>query len=301
MKILILGLNSQVSNTIKKNESTLNKKGFEIYYLDRTYLDLNKLYKAIFEIEPEVIINSFVYHPVDDCEKNKKLSYNVNYLFIKKLITILNLSFPNIFFIHLSSDYVFDGKKKQGSYLDNEKRNPLNVLGQHKQKSEDYLIDNYKKVVIVRTSWLFSEFNNNFVVKIFKKLKEQKSIAVVSDQFGNPTSANSLIIFIFDYLIKQNNNITKKIYNFCNYPSVSWHIFAENIFNILFSKKIIKKNLYIDEMELAELKKINYFAKRPINSSMLIKNIEKDFKTYKKVYWYIELEKIIKILIKNAK
>lgn len=301
MRILILGLNSQVSNTIKKKEPALNKKGFKIYYLDRTYLDLNKLSKAIHEIEPEVIINSFVYHPVDDCEKNKILSNKVNYLFIKKLIKILNLSFSNVFFIHISSDYVFDGKKKLGNYLDNDKRNPLNVLGQHKKKSEDHVINNYKKGVIIRTSWLFSEFNNNFVIKIYKKLKEQNSIKVVSDQFGNPTSVNSLVDFIFNYLIKQNNSVTKKIYNFCNYPSVSWHIFAENIFNILFKNKIIKKNIYIDEMKLTELKKINYLAKRPINSSMLIKNIENDFKKYKKVYWYFELEKIIKILIKNVK
>lgn len=300
MKILILGLNSQISKTIKKKIGSRKMKKYDFLFLDRKYMNKKNLSIEIEKYKPNTIINTTVFHPVDDCEKHIKKSKKINVLLVKDLINIFKYQKINPLFIHFSSDYVFEGNPKKLAYKDNAYRNPINVLGNHKKQSEDLIFKYYKNGIIIRTSWLFSEFNENFVIKIFNKLINNNSLKVVSNQFGNPTSANSLVNFIFDYLLVKNKFKNKvNIYNFCNFPSVSWHIFAETIFNLMFKNKLIKKNLYVDEINAEEITKLNYLAKRPKNSSLLINNINKNFKKYKPVYWYNELESVIRTITKK--
>ncbi len=300
MKILILGLNSQISKTIKKKIGSRKMKKYDFLFLDRKFMNKKNLSIEIKKYKPNTIINTTVFHPVDDCEKHINKSKKINVLLVKDLINIFKYQKINPLFIHISSDYVFEGNPKKLAYKDNAYRNPINVLGNHKKQSEDLILKFYKNGIIIRTSWLFSEFNENFVIKIFNKLINNNSLKVVSNQFGNPTSANSLVNFIFDYLlVKDKFKYKVNIYNFCNFPSVSWHIFAETIFNLMFKNKLIKKNLYVDEINAEEITKLNYLAKRPKNSSLLINNINKNFKKYKPIYWYNELESVIRTISKK--
>tara|TARA_A100001015_G_scaffold260636_1_gene305522 strand:+ start:4789 stop:5694 length:906 start_codon:yes stop_codon:yes gene_type:complete len=300
MKILILGLNSQISKTIHKKIGTKKMKKYDFLFLDRKYMNKKSLSTEIKKYKPNTIINTTVFHPVDDCEKYINKSKKINVLLIKDLINIFKYQKINPLFIHISSDYVFEGNPKKLAYTDNAYRNPINVLGNHKKQSEDLILKYYKNGIIIRTSWLFSEFNKNFVTKIFNKLINNNSLKVVSNQFGNPTSTNSLVNFIFDYLlIKKKVKYKINTYNFCNFPSVSWHIFAETIFNLMYKNKLIKKNLYVDEISSEEIIDLNYLAKRPKNSSLLIDNINRNFKKYKPIYWYNELETVIKSITKD--
>ena len=146
MKILILGLNSQISKTIHKKIGTKKMKKYDFLFLDRKYMNKKSLSTEIKKYKPNTIINTTVFHPVDDCEKYINKSKKINVLLIKDLINIFKYQKINPLFIHISSDYVFEGNPKKLAYTDNAYRNPINVLGNHKKQSEDLILKYYGRL-----------------------------------------------------------------------------------------------------------------------------------------------------------
>ena len=292
-KILFLGASSQITKSFKSSEFykiVISKNKLKIL----SFKDFNNYEKIIQSFKPNIIINTFVFHPVDLCEKNKLKSYQGNVMTVKKIIAgIKNKNLNNPLLIHFSSDYVYNSFNK--NYLSKEKdlTNPVNVLGKHKVISEDFIINNYYNYIIFRISWLFSKFDKNFVRTIYNVLKKNEIIRVIDNQYGNPTSTILISKILFKIFSNSDNKLKREVYNLCNIPSTSWFDFANQI------KKNIKTNII--NKSILPISYNNYYKyskikiKRPYNSSMNTAKVTSHFKISKKdLSWKKDLKLILK-------
>lgn len=201
----------------------------------------------------DLVINCAAYTNVDKAETEEELSFLVNETGAKN-IAIASAK-KNIPVIYISTDYVFDGAKKD-AYLPTDKANPINVYGKSKLAGEIAVSQNNQKHYIVRTSWLYAKHGKNFVNTILEIAKTRKEIEVVNDQTGCPTNTMDL-----SKMIKQLIETKKPYgtYHLCGTKSMSWFNFAKEIFKI--------NNLDVNVIPI-KTKELSRVARRPKNSSM---------------------------------
>ncbi|MFA6420248.1 MAG: dTDP-4-dehydrorhamnose reductase [archaeon] len=226
MKIIVIGskgmLGTDLVYELKKNKSNI------IVALDINEVDITKeesLQKIVLE-KADFVINCAAYTNVDLAETNKEKCFAINVTGVKNLVkTCKNMGST---LIHISTDYVFDGKKEGYDELD--KKNPINYYGLTKSLGEDELIKNTDKYYLVRTSWLFGKNGKNFI-EIIKSISQNKSsIKVVTDQTARPTYTIDLAKQII-YLIE--NKTPFGIYHITNSGKCSRFLFAKEIINLL--------------------------------------------------------------------
>jgi len=216
-KILITGANGQLGCELSK--LLKNAVLTDVDTLDIT--NLEAVQKFTKENEIEVIINCAAYTNVDAAEDDELKAYQLN------VTGPENLAKTGCVIIHISTDYVFDGKNYK-PYEPSDEAKPLSVYGKTKLKGEEAVLKNAKTAVIIRTAWLYSPFGKNFV-KTMRRLGEQKEqISVVSDQIGTPTYAGDLAQAIVDILPKVKAG-QKSVYHFTNEGVCSWYDFAVEI------------------------------------------------------------------------
>ena len=236
-KILILGakgmLGRELAVVFNDQKPVLwDKEDFDI-------TDRKEVFKKIFDLKPDVIINVAAYTAVDDCETNQELAMKVNGEAVKYLME--SASDASAVFIHYSTDYVFDGKNCRGYKENDEPRNPVNAYGASKLLGENYIKNFYAKYQIqdtkyylIRTSWLYGKYGKNFVNTISELLKKRDQIKVVDDQRGKPTYAYDLAVRTRELL---EGDYVSGIYHITNETEnrekgVSWYDFAKEIFLI---------------------------------------------------------------------
>jgi dTDP-4-dehydrorhamnose reductase len=177
----------------------------------------------------DAIVNCAAYTDVNKAEEEFDMVDEVNHLAVKNLGVIAKKHHLKL--IHLSTDYVFDGNSGI-PYQETDATNPQTAYGISKLNGEKALLEiNPKNSVIIRTSWLYSEFGNNFVKTILKFIKEKESISVVSDQIGSPTYAKDLAQAILQ-IIPAINNEGVQIYHYANKGTCSWFQFASAIIEL---------------------------------------------------------------------
>ena len=270
-KILILGENSQLSKCLSKYKN----KDYSFSFLDRKKLNITNFKKTnmiINKIKPDIIINCIAFTDVDGAEKNKLLARKTNYLGIKNIIkSIIN---SNILFVHFSTDYVYDGKKKI-SYKEDDDTKPLSIYGKTKLSGDLYIIKNYHFYLIFRISWLYSEYSNNFLLNFINLAKKKSELTVISDNSGRPTNANSLSKFVFLAIKKTlNNKNFIGVYNFSDTGNkVSWYQLANFIYSQMKIKGIKVPILNRTKQHLYKSK-----AMRPVNSGLNLQKIHYKFK-----------------------
>ena len=224
MKIFIIGASGLLGKAV-----TEEFKNYEIFTPTSKELDITKrekVEKYVLEKLPNNIINCAAYTNVDKAEEEKEQAYNINCVGTLNLAQICNKY--NITLIHISTDYVFDGKKAQYySYKEDDDLylNPRTMYGITKLQGEKNIINLCKKYYILRTSWLFGD-GKNFIRTIIRLSKENSEINVVNDQFGNPTYTVDLARIIKQIIIKQ---ISYGIYNATNLGSTSWYELAKKV------------------------------------------------------------------------
>ena len=140
------------------------------------------------EIRPNFVINAAAYTDVDGCESNADLAYAINGDAVKILAKACNLT--DSVLVHISTDYVFDGRKD--GYGEEDTPNPINIYGKSKHLGERYLTETAKKYYLIRTAWLYGKHGKNFVDTILKLAKSRKELEVVNDQRGSPTYTKDL-------------------------------------------------------------------------------------------------------------
>lgn len=222
-KVLVTGSNGQLGSEIKELSESL-KEEFFFDTLDITDQDALKSFIKTNKID--TIINCAAYTAVDKAEDDEVSANRVNHLAVKYLA---ELSKENgIKLIHISTDYVFDGKSCK-PYKEDDKTNPITVYGKTKLKGEKALQEVApKNSIIIRTSWVYSSFGNNFVKSMLKYGREKDELRVVYDQVGTPTYARDLAKVILEIIPKIQNS-KFKIYHYSNEGVLSWYDFAKEI------------------------------------------------------------------------
>lgn len=283
-KILVTGANGQLGSCLKDASKKFSE--FEFLFVDKESLDItNTLSVNTFfeENNFDFCINAAAYTNVEKAESNKEQAFLVNAEGVKNIS--LACKKCDITLLHVSTDYVFDGKKLT-PYVETDETNPINVYGASKLKGEEYIKDICDKYFIIRASWLYSQYGHNFLKSILKFSKEKDTLTITTEQTGSPTNANDLAEVLLQII---DTNFKKYgIYHYCNDGKATWYDFAKSI--ITFSGLSNKVNV-------VETDYYPTFAKRPINS-VLNTNKIKTALLIKQYPWKESLNALI-ILIKK--
>ena len=228
-KILITGAKGQLGNEIM----VASRKYFShsITFTDIDTLDITDAVATqayIKAMNPEFIVNCAAYNLVDKAETDYEKALMINSIAVKNIASIIRDSTCRL--IHISSDYVFDGRATT-PYLETARAQPLSAYGRSKLEGEKNAL-HHPETMVIRTSWLYSEFGNNFVKTILKLAQEKGSIRVVNDQVGSPTFAGDFataILSIIFSVTRQQSAFNTGIYHYANEGSCSWYEFAQAI------------------------------------------------------------------------
>lgn len=228
MSVLVTGSTGQLGSEIQALASSYPQYTFS--FTDRTTLDLSNLCKMedFFDNKKfDAIINCTAYTAVDKAESERELADAINHRFVSMLSKIAKRDESRL--IHISTDYVFDGKNHH-PYIESDPSDPQGVYGQSKCDGEKAILSTApKNTIIIRTSWVYSSFGNNFVKTMLHLGKERDSLGVIFDQIGTPTYAKDLAKAILDILPKI-SNAAPEIYHYSNEGVASWYDFAKAIF-----------------------------------------------------------------------
>jgi dTDP-4-dehydrorhamnose reductase len=285
MNVLVTGSNGQLGSEIKMISSEY--ENFQFTFKDLPDLDIcnvNSLKDVILKNKINIIINCAAYTDVDKAEKQKELAMNVNSEGVKNLVSLIEN--VNGKLIHISTDYVFDGKKNK-PYLENDVTSPKVFYGRSKLEGEKWIMNSNIDAIIIRTSWLYSSYGKNFVKTILKLGREKTNINVVSDQFGTPTYARDLAKTCLDILSK-NAHLSKfgKIYHYSNEGDTNWADFA---------RAIIKNSKIETEISYIKTKDYKTLTPRPKYSVLSKEKIKQNFKIIVPK-WENSLKDCIKLL-----
>jgi dTDP-4-dehydrorhamnose reductase len=293
MKILLTGKDGQVGFALNKKLASLG----EVVATNRDMLDLSDpeaIRAFVDKTKPDIIINPAAYTKVDQAENESELAFQINALAPQVLTD--KASELDIPIIHFSTDYVFDGLKKE-PYIETDEVDPQSVYGQTKWQGEEGVRKN-KKHIILRTSWVFSSHGQNFLKTILKLILEKNSLNVVSDQIGTPTSSEALADVTY--------KIVKAIFNDPNFKDFgTYHMTLDNETNwyryacfITDEAKRLGLQTLMTSKDIKPISSDAYstLAKRPMNSRLDTTKIKKTF-MLELPHWEVEVKRILKVLI----
>ena len=221
-KILVTGANGQLGSELAVIAADYPK--YKWIFADRTIVSLDNLEQLesqLNDIHPDVIFNCGAYTAVDKAETEKELAFLVNHLAVEVIAKYASKNKAKL--IHISTDYVFDGSSSVA--LDEEaETNPINIYGESKRAGEIASLKENPDSIIIRTSWVYSKFGNNFVKTMQRLMQERDEINVVNDQIGSPTYAADLAQAMISVL--ESPDWIPGIYNYSNEGEISWYDFA---------------------------------------------------------------------------
>ena len=266
--IVVTGKNGQVGSELQLLAPLFNTQ-YDFLFADRALFDLssNESIDNFCALhKPAVVINCAAYTAVDKAETEKDLAYQINATAVGKLAAYCNTI--NALFISISTDYVFNGNGAT-PYLPSDATDPVNYYGETKALGEQLAIVNNPESIIIRTSWVYSRFGNNFVKTMLRLMGERPSLNVVGDQIGAPTYAADLAAAIMQVVTqKLAGNKHAGIYHYSNSGNISWYDFAVAIGEISNTTCTINR---ISSIEFPTP------AKRPHYSLMSCESIIYDF------------------------
>lgn len=249
--VLVTGANGQLGQAIQAVAQRYSELSF--LFEGRETLDVtNEEEVSVFFANHKIdfCINTAAYTNVDKAETEKEAVYALNEKAPKLLAEACKEH--NVFLIHISTDYVFDGTKG-APYTTADKPNPINVYGASKLAGEQALAAVGGDYCIVRTSWLYSEYGSNFQTKILEKAKTAPHLQVVSDLLGTPTYAPNLVVFLLNKI--NDSAFTSNVEHFSDGKTMSWYALA-------------KRLTQIEIKEIAS-ETLNLKAKRPKNTAII--------------------------------
>ena len=264
MRILVAGKDGQVGRCLMEQGADL---GFEMFGFSSGELNITNIRNvdAVFsQLKPDLVINAAAYTSVDKAESDQAVAFAVNELGPKILALQTNrLGIP---LFHISTDYVFDGESDR-PYTETDSPNPQSVYGRSKLMGEEAVTVANPKNIILRTSWVFSEYGNNFVKTMVRIGEQNKVLKIVNDQIGSPTSAQSIanVLLAFAKKVEEEGGLNWGIYHHGQLPLVSWYDFARKIFEI---KKTVTKSVTSPEILSITSRDYPQVALRPKNSTL---------------------------------
>lgn len=284
-KILVTGANGQLGQCLQK--LAVSEENWEFVFADSKTLDISDK-KAVldffWEHEPSVCINAAAYTAVDLAETEVEKAFLINADGTENLASACLEHGTQ--FIHVSTDYVFDGENNL-PYTEEDFTNPLGVYGASKLAGEELALEVNPCSIIIRTSWVYSEFGKNFVKTMLQLFQSKEELNVVNDQWGQPTNANDLA----EVILKMVNSPKRipGIFNFSNIGEITWFQFAQKIAELSNSK--IKLNPINTEQYPTP-------ARRPKNSTLDLDKIKNSY-FVNPIEWEESLLKTINTLQNN--
>ena len=222
-KIIVTGANGQLGKELQEVVRA-GALPYEFIFFSReefSIQDPEEVARVFSEVRPDYCINCAAYTAVDKAETEKELAFAVN----GEAVSLLAAACRNIGarLIHISTDYVFDGHSAI-PLKESDSTGPINIYGASKLKGEQLALQENKETLIIRTSWVYSEFGNNFVKTMMRLMREKEKINVVDDQIGSPTYAADLAGVILQ--IVTGGKFIPGIYHYSNEGQISWFDFA---------------------------------------------------------------------------
>ena len=286
-KILVTGSNGQLGMELRGTSKI--KTGYEFLFTDRKTFSLENKdqMRGFFQThKPDYCINCAAYTNVDGAESNTELANSINNEavgFLAKLTKEFDCKL-----IHISTDYVFNAKNDTPIPEDFEDTFPINAYGETKYNGEVNCVKNNTEAIIIRTSWVYSSFGNNFVKTMLRLMKERKELKIVDDQIGSPTYAKDLADCILEII--EYKKWTPGVFHYANSGSLSWFDFAAKI-----------KELSKLECEILPIPSSEFItaAKRPLFSILETKKIQEFYKI-KTLAYMDSLKHCMSILANDA-
>ena len=275
-KICVIGIDGQLARSLSVHQ---NVKCFGRKKID--LLDGDKTISFAENVDASVVVNAAGYTSVDRAETEPLIAHEVNANSVGAIAKIF--AKRKIPLIHVSTDYVFDGKSDR-PYTETDFPVPMNVYGETKLASERFVEEAGGSYAIIRSSGIFSEFGSNFVANMLRISVEENTLNVVSDQKFDPTPASALataIITISSQLVA--NPEKSGIFHFSGKPTTNWADFARHIFEIS-GTKLNVNNISLDEWPGDAI--------RPLNTSLCCKKIERTF-GITQCLWVNELKRVV--------
>ena len=239
MVVLVLGGFGQVGQAIQHISDAYPDIIFTFKSSkDADVTEPDSLQEAFIAVKPDFCINAAAYTAVDKAESDAKSAVAINTLGVSNVAEVCKKF--DVVLLHISTDYVFDGTK-DSPYHEDDETNPQTIYGKTKLEGEIAIENQWNKHFIIRTSWLYSQFGNNFMLTMINLADRQQPVNVVNDQIGTPTHALELARFLI--AVVRSRCTTYGIYHFSNEGSATWFEFASEIF------KLNNKSVQINPVE----------------------------------------------------
>lgn len=290
MKILLTGANGQLGHEIVDLASQLkiNLQADTRQQLDITQLEQIK--RRIDEVKPDYIINAAAYTAVDKAETEQALAFAINATGVRFLAEIAREF--DIPLLHISTDYVFDGRKKT-AYIEEDDPQPLSVYGQSKLAGEVFIREIWHKHIILRVSWVFGSYGNNFVKSMIRLAKERSKLRIVFDQQGAPTYAGDIAKTLLKIVVCLNKGQTDwGTYHYTGTPMTNWYEFAKQIVDKAKIRHILALKTILPILAL----EYPTIASRPYHSELDCNKIARVF-TISPNNWHEGLMKVVNNLL----
>ena len=250
INLLVTGSSGQLGQCLK--QLLLSATDISCYFAAREDLDItnsDELQRFFSDHNFDYCINTAAYTNVEKAESEQKEAFLINAEGAYSLAKACKKH--NVVLLHISTDYVFDGMAKT-PYQEQDPTNPLNVYGASKLKGEQHIVDTWNKHFIIRTSWLYSQYGQNFLNSMLQFAKQKKALTITTQQKGTPTNANDLAQMLVTII--KTGNARYGVYHFSNQGEATWYDFTKAIF---------KATGEIDTVNLAKTEHYATFAKRP--------------------------------------
>lgn len=277
MKVLVTGSNGQLGRSLQ--DALHNEDANYFIFKNTETLDVTNFKEVEDFFESNMIthvINCAAYTYVDLAEEEEEQAYLVNALAVKNLAE--QCLRHNVTLIHISTDYVFDGKKNM-PYLETDATNPINIYGKSKLKGEQYIQETLTQYFIIRTSWLYSKkHGNNFFKFIKNALDQDKALKILDNQFGSPTNTKDLAEVLLKIISSKSENYG--LYHYTGKGITNWFEYAKAIaamYNPEKSHLITPTNNYPTKANRAAYTKLDT-SKAEKNFSIIIPNWLKTLK-----------------------
>ncbi|MBF00401.1 dTDP-4-dehydrorhamnose reductase [Flavobacterium coralii] len=228
MVVLVTGASGQLGQALKAQANRYDNLTFVFKTsAEADITDRQQLEQVFNEVKPNFCINAAAYTAVDKAESEPEKAYAINVTGAKNLAEVC-LQF-NTTLLHISTDFVFDGNKYT-PYTEDDATNPQGVYGKTKREGEQEIENILPQHYIIRTSWLYSEYGNNFMKTMLRLAAERDKLGVVNDQTGTPTNANDLAEVLIEIVLSGKK--AYGIYHYSNEGVATWYEFAGEIFRI---------------------------------------------------------------------
>ncbi len=263
-RILVAGGDGQLGQEF----ADIREPGIELIRCSRSELDitnLDSIHSAFAKYQPQVVINAAAYTAVDRAETEAEQAFAINANGAGHLARVAE-SF-NIPLLHVSTDYVFSGDKPVGkAWTEKDSCEPRSVYGHSKLVGEQQVLEACSRALVLRTSWVFGRYGNNFPKTMLRLARERDELRVVGDQYGCPTHAGDIAATLVKAAKAMiNNELAAGIYHYAGAPACTWHAFAEQIIESAFTKGMLTKKPRVIAIATHEYP---VAAERPVNSVM---------------------------------